>query len=454
MKETQHIEWKEAWRDDHLRWVCGFANAEGGVLHVGRNDQGVVVGVADAKKLLVDLPNQVRDILGIVVPVNLHVDAGRAWLEIEVPAYPSPISYRGHYYQRVGSTNQELKGASLDRFLLRKRGKTWDGVPLPHVSVRDLSKEAFAAFRKLARQSGRLNPGDLKGPNATLLERLNLTDGGYLRRAALLLFHAQPERFVPGAFIKVGYFQTESELLYHDEIRGALFSQSARAVELLRFKYLKAAISYQGIHRIERYPVPDAALREAVLNALVHRDYAAGAPIQIRVYADRLQVWNPGELPEGWSARKLFQKHSSRPFNPAIASAFFWAGEIETWGRGIQRIVHACEAAGTPKPKITHEHNDLWLEFPFAPSYLELLRTGRTLAPGETPVKTSVKASVKTSVKILRLLADNPRMSLAEVATAVDRSLRAVELASAKLIKAGKLRHVGPANGGYWEVLS
>lgn len=124
MRESQHTEWKESWRDDYLRWICGFANAEGGVLAIGRNDQGLVVGVPEAKRLLVELPNKVRDLLGIVVAVNLRRKGGKEYLEMVTPAYPSPISYRGHYYQRSGSTLQELKGAALDRFLLRKQGRT------------------------------------------------------------------------------------------------------------------------------------------------------------------------------------------------------------------------------------------------------------------------------------------------------------------------------------------
>src|SRR5665213_780418 len=98
MPESQHIEWKETWREDLLKWVCGFANAEGGALHIGRNDRGVIVELRDAEKLLEILPNQIRDLLGILVPVNLHHEDGNAWLEIVTPPYPSPISYRGHYY--------------------------------------------------------------------------------------------------------------------------------------------------------------------------------------------------------------------------------------------------------------------------------------------------------------------------------------------------------------------
>ena len=281
--ESQHTQWKESWRDDHLRWICGFANAEGGRLEIGRNDKGDIVGLADAPKLLEDLPNKIRDLLGILVAVNLHHADGKPWLVIEVDSYPNPISYRSHYYIRSGSTLQELKGAALDRFLLRKQGRTWDGVPVPKVKTTDLSAPAIRKFREMAARSGRLDPADLRVPDAALVEKLKLTEGNYLKRAALILFHDDPERFVTGAFVKIGYFRSASDLAYHDEVHGDLFEQSAKTIDLVRTKYLKAAITYEGIQRIERYPVPDVALREAILNALVHRDYAVGAPVQIRV---------------------------------------------------------------------------------------------------------------------------------------------------------------------------
>ena len=115
MKENQQIEWKESWRDEFLRWICGFANAEGGVLHIGRNNQGVVVGVPNAARLLEEIPNKVRDILGIMVEVNLRRAAGKDLIEIRVEPYPSPISYKGEYHYRSGSTKQQLRGAALDK---------------------------------------------------------------------------------------------------------------------------------------------------------------------------------------------------------------------------------------------------------------------------------------------------------------------------------------------------
>lgn len=462
MKESQHTEWKVSWRDDHLRWVCGFANAEGGVLVIGRDDKGRIVGIPDAGKLLEDLPNKIRDLLGILVEVNLRGEGGREYLEVVTSAYPSPISYRGHYYQRSGSTLQELKGAALDRFLLRRQGRTWDGVPVPGVTARDLSGAAVRRFRALARSSGRVEPGVLREPLAGLIDKLRLRDGVHLKRAALLLFHEDPERFVSGAFVKIGFFRTESDLAYHDEVHGDLFAQVATTIDVLQTKYLKAAIRYEGIQRIERFPVPDDALREALLNALVHRDYAVAAPVQIRVYEDRLKIWNPAVLPEGWGLDDLLHEHASLPYNPNVANAFFRAGEIEAWGRGVQRIFQSCREAGTPAPQLRLSGNDLWLEFPYAKDYLKAVSPtggeeavpepgGRTLV--KAPVETPVETPVKTPEQVLAALAANPELTLAALASSIGKSLSAVERATAKLVKERKVRFVGPRKGGHWEVL-
>ena len=202
MKEDQHIEWKASWRDEYLKWISGFANADGGVLHIGRNDAGKVVGVKDARKLLEDLPNKVRDMLGILVDVNLRSEDGGEYIEIVVEPYPYPVSYKEQYHYRSGSTKQELTGAALDKFLLRKQGRHWDGVPVPYVSVGDLDAKALAYFRKQAMQSQRLSSEILNEPDQALLDKLHLTEGTYLKRAAVLLFHPDPERYVTGGLCK------------------------------------------------------------------------------------------------------------------------------------------------------------------------------------------------------------------------------------------------------------
>ena len=241
--------------------------------------------------------------------------------------------------------------------------------------------------------------------------------------------------------MKVGFFRTDSDLLYQDEIRGDLFSQVERTLDLLTTKYLKAGIAYERHLRIEKLPLPEGALREAIINAIAHKDYASAIPIQVSVYSDKLMIWNPGHLPDDWSFEDLLSKHASRPFNPDIASTFFRAAYLESWGRGIDLILDACREYGCPPPKLKWS-GGLWVEFGFAPQPWE-----------KTPVETPVELRLGTADRILGLLRAQPDLTLAEVAEAIGKSARAVERASAKLVQEGRLRHVGPRKGGHWEVL-
>ena len=440
MKEDQQIEWKETWRDEFLKWIGGFANAEGGVLHIGRNDKGVVIGVPNAARLMEEIPNKVRDILGIIVEVNLREKSGKEWLEIVVEPYPYPVSYKGEYHLRSGSTKQELKGAALDKFLLRKQGKHWDAVPVPHVAVKDLSRAAIYRFRQLARQSHRLDSTTLREATPALIEKLRLRDGPYLKRAAVLLFHPDPEKFTTGAFVKIGFFRTNTELLYHDEIHGDLFTQVTQTMDLLLTKYLKAGLSYEGLQRRETFPVPEAALREALLNAVVHKDYSSGTPIQISVYPDKLMLWNPGELPPAWTVAKLKGKHPSHPFNPDVANAFFRAGMIEAWGRGIERIWEACRAAQAPPPRIRYEPSGLWVEFTLPPGQVAGLgeRLGERLGENRTA--------------IIRAIAANPKVTVVQLAHQLGLSTTAVENNLRYLKTQNLIARIGAAKGGVWQV--
>ncbi|MEW4569502.1 ATP-binding protein [Tautonia sp. JC769] len=450
MKESQNTEWKESWRDEYLKWLCGFANAEGGVLVIGRDDKGAAVGVRDAKKLLEDLPNKIRDVLGIMADVRLVADGGKDLIEIRVDPYPYPVNYKGEYHYRSGSTKQELKGAALDKFLLRKQGRTWDGVPVPDATVRSLSKDAIDAFRARASQSQRMTAADLKESKSGLIEKLHLTDGKYLKRAAVLAFHPEPERFVTGAFVKIGFFRTNDDLLYHDEVHGDLFTQVGRTMDLLLTKYLKAAITYRGIQRVETFPVPEPALREAILNAIIHKDYATCTPVQISVYADKLMVWNPGQLPQDWTVEKLKAKHASLPYNPGVANVFFRAGEIEAWGRGVERILAACREARFPEPVIEQEATGLWIHFQFSPEIVE--RTAAGPAPEAANDRTREKPREKTREKLLRLVKGDPTVSTEALASALGITPKGVEWQIKRLKADGLLTRVGADKGGHWEV--
>ena len=453
-QETQNTEWKRKWRDEFLKSLSGFANAQGGTLEIGREDDGTVVGVENAHVQLEELPNIIRQALGIIPSVELHEESGKNYVAVSVDASSTPVSYHGRYYLRSGSTTQELTGSELDNFILRRLGKTWDDITIPKIGVADLDTSAFRTFRDNAIASERLQKSDLELSDEALLDSLSLVENGELTRAAVLLFHHNPEKYIFGAFVKVGYFETGADLIYQDEFHGSLITVADEIVDTIYRKYFKVIISYEGILRVTDYPVPRPALREAIFNAIVHRDYTSGVPIQIKIYPDSVTIYNDGRLPENWTVADLLTKHRSRPFNPKIASTFFRAGFIETWGRGIERITTACKEAGKREPLFEAKSTEIAVTF--------FMDVKNAIADHETNHDEFGDVFGKkfgdefgddsSQEKILALMRSNPNISAKSIGETIGMTTRGVEKSIKVLRDSGIIERIGAARGGHWEV--
>ena len=445
-QESQTIEWKWSWQEEYLKWLCGYANTDGGVLNIGVNDDGYVVGLENTKKMLESLPNKINDKLGILASIQVHPVFGaenirygrsipesvasklinqyatgelstssvpaddkiykslvkieeenkiweddngyREYISIEVIKYPFAISCEGKYYKRSGSTLHELNGFELQNFLLERAGKTWDAVPLPGISVDDLSKTAIEAFKKKAVKSGRMSEAEVDIDDETLLRNLKLFDGQYLTRAAVLLFHPEPELYATGAYIKIGYFAKvgafgkDSEIIedlqYQDVIEGPLILQVDKANDLIFSKYFKGLVDYDGVQRTETKMLTKAIVRELLLNAINHKNYATGVPIQVSIYDDKIIIFNMGE----WSKRvptdiTVYEKHESVPHNPKIADVSFRSGDVESWGRGYLKIKAECKKINAELPEIDATGGGVSVSASGCEKYLKLLRYGQ-----------------------------------------------------------------------------
>lgn len=146
MTESQNTEWKRSWKDEYLKWVCGFANAQGGKIFIGKNDEGEIAPLENAKRLLEEIPNKIKSLIGLTVDVNLHQTKRGDYLEIVVLRQSVPVSLRGRYYYRTGSTKIELTGASLNEFLLKKSGSTWDATIEERATIDDIDPDAIEQF--------------------------------------------------------------------------------------------------------------------------------------------------------------------------------------------------------------------------------------------------------------------------------------------------------------------
>jgi len=359
--ESQNTEYKSNWRDEYLKVICAFANAEGGKLIIGIDDRGNPVGIKDAKKLLEDLPNKVRNKLGIIPSVEIKKKRGREVINILTSPSSVPISYDGKYYIRSGSTVMELKGNDLANFLMKKLGRTWDDFIEERASFDDLNPETIEKFKKLAEDRV---PSVARERNyKTILEKLNLMDRGVPKRAAILLFGKDPQRLYPQAFLKIGKFLNETDIVSSDIVDGNLFEQLENTLETLRNKYLISEIKFEGIHRRDILEYPHDALREGIINALIHRDYVGTSSIQVRVYNDKFVIMNEGKLPPEVPLERLKMDHLSKPRNVLLAKVFYLAGLIESWGRGTVKIVENCLKQGLPEPDFIEESGVMKIVF-------------------------------------------------------------------------------------------
>lgn len=359
-EESEYLEFKEKWRDEFLKTLSAFANLNGGKLILGIDDKHNVIGIDNSENLLEDIPSKTREKLGLTPSVKLVKIGAKKIAIVEIKPSQMPVSYNGKYYQRSGSTTVEKSSSELANFLLSKFGKTWDALP-SNANFKDIDIETVNVFKNLARKRvPSISDIDLVEKVFTNLKLI--TEDNKITRAGLLLFGREPNRFFISAKARVGRFKTSTTILDTVIAEGNLFNQLERAVEAIK-KHMSVRFEIKGIEREDVWDFPIEAIREAVINALIHKDYLSTAEIQIRIYDDRIWMWNPGKLPEQLSIEDLKREHSSYPKNPLIANAFYLAGFIELWGSGTKRIVDLCKEQNLPEPDYKEEQGGFSVYF-------------------------------------------------------------------------------------------
>lgn len=264
-------------------------------------------------------------------------------------------------------------------------------------------------------------------------------------------------KWIAGAYIKVGKFgEDETDIVYHDDVHGSLIEQAEKTLDLIYFKYLKAKIRYEnGLHRVEKFPFPREALRELILNALVHKDYSSDIPIQISVSDDKLYIANVGSLPDDWTVKRLLGKHSSRPHNPTIAGCVYLTGMIETWGRGIRKVFDECKRHGCPPPVYevsAGDPGDIQVRIDAAPDAFADVpkkRQGENVSDGEMANDT-VNVTVESECeKLLSLIRMQPGKRAEYYAIRMGKTRRTVMRYLSRMTEAVEFRGA-PKTGGYY----
>lgn len=378
LQESETLELKGAWTDRALADLAAFANTQGGTLILGVEDDGRVVGVQADDQEVQRLANLITSRLGITPSIRVEEMEGKAVIVIRVEPMRGLVPHNGRYLRRVGSTNRDFTQEELARHLLERSGLSWDSLPSDW-TPEDVDPSALRHFARLARP--RLPWVDPADPER-LLQNLQMLREGRLTNAAILLFGKHPQRRFPTAQIRIGLFRGVTEILDSHDFQGPLWQQLEGAMERFR-QVLKVRFdvhvdepSLEGLQRKEVWEYPLEALREAVINALIHRDYTISADVQIRIYEDRLEIWSVGELLPPLTPESLRGPHGSLLRNPLLAQAFYFAGLVERWGTGTTRIIALCREQGLPEPEFENWQGGVRVTFlkdPYTPERLGAL---------------------------------------------------------------------------------
>ncbi len=442
--EGQTVEHKASLgeRREIVETCAAFASAPGGRIYVGVRDDGTVAGVQIGRGTLEGLANDIaHNTVPKLVPMITTVqEAGQTVIVVEVAENPTkPVSAYGRAYRRSGRTNQVLAASEIAELYFTSRGVTWDETARADALLDDIDAEKVRKFLSRAR-SERQWEIDAQTPVEPALRQLNLMKNGQLTIAALLLFGKKPQRFLLQAKVRCARFKGEDEVEFLDlkVIEGDLIQQVEEAMAFVRRNTSMAAKIEGRLERTERWEYPLDAVREAITNAVCHRDYAESGNVVVRVFDDRLEVSNPGGLPAGMTVEDLKQPHESKPRNKLVADAFFLIKYIEQFGTGIQRILNDCREAGVPEPEFESQADTFRTRFRRPVSSNQLLSQLNLSSRQVTALKYAI-AHGKLTRPSYETIAGVPR------ATA-NRDL-------AELVERGLLNKQGAARGTWYEFI-
>ena len=349
--ESQNLEFKETFDNETIETAVAFANTNGGIILIGVGNKGEIKGVSIGKETLKEWVNKISQATEptLIPEIESYEIENNNMIVITIKESPiKPIAYKGVCYIRVKNSNRKLSPKEVAELHLQTTGSSWDCYLAKDASLKDIDIEKVAEYIRLANETGRRK---IKEKPLEVLKKLELVKNNKPTWAAILLFGKEPQRFVLQAKVHCGRFKDETTIIDDDLIEGTIIEQVDRILEFIK-RHLKLEFEMTGeARRGEKWEYPIDAIREAVINAICHRDYTESSDIQIRIYDDELIVWSSGNLPLGITLEELYKPHKSVLRNKLIAQVFFDIAFIERWGSGINKIITYCLKQGLPEPK-------------------------------------------------------------------------------------------------------
>lgn len=353
--------------------LCAFLNADGGEMKIGVTPEGKRRGQQVSETTRRDIGCMLRKFeppAPVTVAYEPLANSDREIIVLRAASAKEtrPYTFDDRPYRRIKTTTSVMPQEMYQRLLLERVSAShrWENQPTAGVDISDLDQEEILRTARLGISSGRLS--EYAGTNPVdILNRLSLRKDGKLLNAAVVLFGTQFLPDYPQCQLRMARFKgtDKTEFIDDKQIRGHGFHLLSEAMAFLQ-RHLPVAGRIQSglFERIDEPLFPPIALREALVNAVCHRDYSRpGGSVSLAIYDDRLEVWSDGSLPFDISVEDLKHEHSSHPRNPLIAGVFYKRKLFENWGRGTQLIVDLCVKAGHPEPEFIEQAGAVGVRF-------------------------------------------------------------------------------------------
>ena len=446
--ENQHIEFKSSFNETVIETLCAFVNAKGGTVYVGLDDNGdPVSNFSIGKETIQHWINEIKNktqpsIIADIEPVTIQ---GKEVVSIRVNEFPvKPASFRGRYYKRIKNANHQLSAIEITNLSLQSLQLSWDSYPAHGKSLEDLDINKVNAFFEKVSTMGRFN---LEGTWLEKLQKLKLVTGDVVSNAAWLLFSKEST----GYNVHLGRLKTPSMIIDDKMLNGTLFDAVEETMRYI-IGQIKIAFEIKGMptQRTEIFEYPLPALREIVLNAIIHRDYMSPIDMQIKIFDNYITIYNPGGLYGNLTVDQLKNdNYQAIARNKLIAEAFYLTGDIEKYGSGFGRIRKGIKEYPTMKMEFGEVASGFLWTVSYTKQRVSLAEDNVT----EKVVEKVVEKVTDNQIKILDCIKKDPFISAKKIADQILLSSRKVQENLKKLKDLGLIARIGSDKGGYWKII-
>jgi len=434
------IEFKEKYTPRIVEDIVAFSNTRGGFILLGVNDQGKVVGNKLTGRMKADINSLSRSCDPHISITNI-LQVGNSIVIVISEGDEKPYSCSAGYFRRLDAVSQKMSQKELRTIFRETADRTYEDIPRRDFNTEDVSLKKVKTFLKETNTSYNVNKGNL----TSVLASISIYKEGKINNAGVLMFAEDINKYIPHAETILGAFKGINKTHIYDrkDVRDDLMTQFNESISFLQ-KHLNVRSEIRGVNRYDIYEIPLDALREAVVNAIIHRDYSMrGTNISINVFDDRVEIVNPGGFPSGITS-KNFGKESMRR-NLIIADLFHRMGKVERLGSGIGKMRELMKQSGLKEP--VFESDTFFRAIFYRNPEYALKRVP------EVPRKSIQKGAQKSDQKILAIIEQNGHASRVEIARQIGLSESGVKKQLKNLQAKGILKRIGPDKGGYWEVI-